>query len=269
MEISVELLDYLVAARIEGADARDFLQAQLSADIGALEPGDSVFACHCSPKGQVYGLLLVCRLENDFRIIGSTELLPAMMDRLRMFVFRSKVKFAMEESSLVYGLRPSETRPATSVFQPAGLKVRYLVTDVSVEAEPAGGFKALEISNQIAWLDKNTTEKFIPQMLGFEQIGAVSFTKGCYPGQEIVARARYLGKVKRQPVILTADIDNTISNGDRVELERDESWINGTVIDTARDADGMSYLFVVTSANPEPPIREFRHGEQTYRCATT
>ena len=265
----MELLDYLVAARFEGADAADFLQAQLSADIGALEQGDAVFACYCSPKGQVFGLLLVCRLENGFRIIGSTELLPAMMERLRMFVFRSKVKFAMEESSLVYGLQPSASGPVTGAFQPAGSKVRYLVTDVSAEAEPAGGFKALEISKKIAWLDKNTTEKFIPQMLGYEQIGAVSFTKGCYPGQEIVARARYLGKVKRQPVILTADIDNRISNGDRVELERDGSWVNGTVIDSARDADGLSHLFVVTSAEPEPPIREFRHDGRTYRCATT
>jgi folate-binding protein YgfZ len=269
LENSVELLDYLVAARFEGADATDFLQAQLSADIGALKPGDAVFACYCSPKGQVYGLLLVCRLKNGFRVIGSTELLPSMMDRLRMFVFRSKVKFAMEESSLVYGLLPSENMPATGAFQPAGLNARYVVTDVSAEAKSAVGFKAFEISNQIAWLDEKTTEKFIPQMLGFEQIGAVSFTKGCYPGQEIVARARYLGKVKRQPVILTADIDNTISNGERVELEREETWVNGTVIDSARGADGMSYLFVVTSAEPEPPIGMFRRGGQTYRCATT
>jgi folate-binding protein YgfZ len=269
LKISVELLDYLVAARFEGEDAPDFLQAQLSADIGALEQGDAVFACYCSPKGQVYGLLLVCRLENGFQVIGSTELLPAMLDRLRMFVFRSKVKFAMEESSSVNGLLPSETRPAANAFQPAGLKVRYVVTDVSEEAGSAVGFKAFEISNQIAWLDKNTTEKFIPQMLGYEQIGAVSFTKGCYPGQEIVARARYLGKVKRQPVILTAELDNRISNGERVALERDETWVNGTVIDSARDADGMSYMFVVTSAGPEPPIRAFRHGEHTYRCATT
>ncbi len=67
----------------------------------------------------------------------------------------------------------------------------------------------------MTWLGAETSEKFIPQMLGYEQIGAVSFSKGCYPGQEIVARARYLGKVKRKPVIVRTSENLAASGGIR------------------------------------------------------
>jgi folate-binding protein YgfZ len=268
-KLIVELLDYLAVAKFEGADASGFLQAQLSADIDALEPGGAGFACYCSPKGQVFGLLLVCRLDNGFRVVAARELLPSMLDRLRMFVFRSKVEFALEEDSAVYGLSHPEPGPAEGALFPAGPDVGYLVTDSAVTTKPAGDFRALEIRNHIAWLDENTTEKFIPQMLGFEQIGAVSFTKGCYPGQEIVARARYLGKVKRGPLILAAKIDREISGGARLELKREEEWVKGAVVDCARDTAGMTYLFIIAPSDPGAQTTEFRYEGQDYRCATT
>lgn len=268
-KLIVELLDYLAVARFEGADASDFLQAQLSADIDALEPGHAGFACYCSPKGQVFGLLLICRLENGFQVVGARDLLPSMLDRLRLFVFRSRVEFALEEDSAVYGLPHPESGPAEGTLFPAGPNVGYLVTDTPLATEPAGEFRALEIRNQITWLDKNTTEKFIPQMFGFEQIGAVSFTKGCYPGQEIVARARYLGKVKRGPLILTAEVDREILGGERLQLKRDEKWVKGTVIDCARDTAGMTYLFIIAPSDHGAQTTEFRYDGQVYRCATT
>ncbi len=265
----MELLEYLAVARFEGADAPAFLQAQLSADIDALEPGHAGFACYCSPKGQVFGLLLVCRLENGFQVVGARNLLPSMLDRLRMFVFRSKVAFALDEASSVYGLTSPETDSAEKLLFPAGPNIGYLVTSAPVTAHAAGDFKALEISNHITWLDENTTEKYIPQMLGFEQIGAVSFTKGCYPGQEIVARAKYLGKVKRGPLIIATEINRAIPGGERLELKRDESWVRGTVIDSARDSEGTSHLFIIAPSDPEAKTVEFRYDGQVYRCATT
>lgn len=264
----MELLDYLGVARFQGPDAAGFLQAQLSADIAALEPGHASYACYCSPKGQVYGLLLVGRRENGFHVAGSSGLLPAMLERLRMFVFRSKVEFAVDESSRVYGLLPQDPPPANGAFYPGASKAGYLIADSAAAAGPGGGFKAFEIRNRIAWLDGNTTGKFIPQMLGFEHIGAVSFKKGCYPGQEIVARAHYLGKVKRGPVILSADMDGTVTNGDRVELNQGEAWVSGSVVDSARDADGSTLLFIVTSAEADSPISQLRIGDRDYRCAT-
>lgn len=263
------MLDYLAAARFDGAEAADFLQAQLSADIGALEPGDAGFACYCSPKGKVYGLLLVGRVDGGFLLIGSAGLLPAMLDRLRMFVFRSKVEFAMEDSAKVYGLTREESATAEEALLPVGLPVGYMVSNQAGAAASDHGFKALEISSQITWLNSRTTEKFIPQMLGFEDIGAVSFTKGCYPGQEIVARARYLGKVKRQPELLTTVTEAEFSSGERVELKRGEEWVKATVIDGARNADGVTHLFVIAPSEPATGTSEISFDGQVYRCATT
>ena len=202
-------LEYLSVARFRGPDAGNFLQNQLSADIAALGPGDAGFACCCTPKGQVIGLLLVCRQDDDFLVAGSAGLLPGILTRLKMFVFRARVEFLAEPDMQVYGALSAGEPGGPAVFQPAGLNLGYrFSTGKELQENPGHGigtgedFKAAEISRGVVWLDGETSEKFIPQMLGFEQIGAVSFSKGCYPGQEIVARARYLGKVKRKPLVV-------------------------------------------------------------------
>jgi folate-binding Fe-S cluster repair protein YgfZ len=84
-------LDYLAAARFSGKDAGGFLHAQLSADVQALAPGQATFAAYCSPRGQVLGVLLVCRRRDDYLAAASAALLPGMLQRLRLFVLRSQV----------------------------------------------------------------------------------------------------------------------------------------------------------------------------------
>ena len=265
----MELLDYLEVARFEGAEAAGFLQSQLSADIDALEPGDATFACYCSPRGQVYALLLVCRVADGFRVVGSGALLPAMLDRLRMFVFRTRVEFALDEGACVYGLPAAEAEAASGVFRPEGKEIGYLVTGSRPEVLSNHGFRAIEIMNRITWLEQDSTEKYIPQMLGFEELGAVSFSKGCYPGQEIVARAHYLGKVKRSPVIVSSGDEFSVGVGDRIELNGGGEWLKGVVVDFAEDAEGVTHLFVVAPSETAGGAREFRLGDQGYRCATT
>jgi len=266
----MEELDYLDIARFDGPESADFLQAQLTADIGVLQPGDATYACYCSPRGQVFGLLLVRRLEDGFQLVGASELLAGMLNRLRMFVFRCKVEFALDETLSVYGLWPAEYDSAEGAFHPEGSSLKYLVAESGLAA--AGketGFKAMEIINQVTWLSNETTEKFIPQMLGFEQIGAVSYSKGCYPGQEIVARAHYLGKVKRKPDILKVEKELQVPAAERVELRRAGEWLSGTVVDSASDGNGSTQLFVIASAVPEGTTQEFKYQDLTYLCATT
>lgn len=266
----MEALKYLKTARFSGADAESFLQAQLSADIAALKPGDSTFACYCSPRGQVYGLLLVCRTERDYLVIGAAELLPAMLQRLRMFVFRTRVQFELDEALVIYGVQRHEPSMKNRLFSPGDFGLHYLVTDSDLKAqESVPGFRAQEISAQVVWLDSATTEKFIPQMLGFDQLGAVSFTKGCYPGQEIVARARYLGKVKRKPLVLVVEQPVSIEAAQRIELARGDQWLKGTIVDAVSEQDSRTYLFVIAPAEPDDPVSQIRFGQQVYRCATT
>ncbi|MFC1689696.1 YgfZ/GcvT domain-containing protein [Pseudomonadota bacterium] len=266
----MEALDYLKTAHFTGEEAEGFLQAQLSADISELQPGNSTFACYCSPRGQVYGLLLVCRTEDEFLVSGSADLLPGMLQRLRMFVFRTRVEFALDETRVVYGLQAQDPASDNQVFTPGATGLRYMITEPHLDVSGGGrSFRAREMINQVSWLSAETTEKFIPQMLGYDQLGAVSFTKGCYPGQEIVARAHYLGKVKRKPVILTVKEELSVAALQRVELNRDEAWVKGTVIDSVIDDQGSTYLFAIAPADPEGPVSQFKLGEQVYRCATT
>lgn len=268
-------LEYLSVARFRGPDAGNFLQNQLSADIAALGPGDAGFACCCTPKGQVIGLLLVCRQDDDFLVAGSAGLLPGILTRLKMFVFRARVEFLAEPDMQVYGALSAGELGGPAMFQPAGLNLGYrFSTGKDPQESPGDGigtgedFKAAEISRGVVWLDGETSEKFIPQMLGFEQIGAVSFSKGCYPGQEIVARARYLGKVKRKPLVVHTVESCPAKPADRVELLRGDTWIQGVVIDIA-PANGGSIVFIVGPVEPDTPSVELKFEETRYRCATT
>lgn len=261
-------LNYLSVARFRGPEAGDFLQRQLSADVAALTPGDASFACCCTPKGQVIGLLLLCREGDDYLVAGSAGLLPAILARLKMFVLRSRVEFGVEDELKVRGFEDSSELGSGGVFQPAGLGLGYGFSSEPDDSGQSGElFKVVEIRQHVTWLSAETSEKFIPQMLGYDQIGAVSFTKGCYPGQEIVARARYLGKVKRKPVIVRVFEPLAVSPGGHVELMRGETWVQGVVIDSADSDDGTT-LFIVAPFEPEGEPAELRYLDRTYRCAT-
>ncbi|MDX1381678.1 MAG: hypothetical protein R3233_11180, partial [Xanthomonadales bacterium] len=205
-------LTYLAAARVAGPDAAAFLHGQLSADVAALADGAGGFACYCSPRGQVYGLLLVCRRGPDFLLAGAAGLLPGMLQRLRLFVLRARVELALADELGVFGIDgAADAADSEAVNTAAGLVYAVSAPRDATDGAPeaaSDGWKATELRHGVAWLEPATSERFIPQMLGFDRLGAVSFTKGCYPGQEIIARARYLGKVKRRPLrLLLEDTD--------------------------------------------------------------
>lgn len=263
------LLNYLSVARFQGPDSGDFLHAQLSADIAALESGDATFACYCSPRGQVLGLLLVCRQDSEYLVAAAAGLLPAILTRLRMFVLRSRVEFSIQPGMGVFGIGPDDEISSPGVFQPGESGLHYFFTDRAAETnDPGGCFKALEIRSHATWLGPETTEKFIPQMLGFDQIGAVSYTKGCYPGQEIVARARYLGKVKRKALVLEIRGKFHLNPAERVELRREESRSKGIVIDSAPDSGTGTLVFIVAPEQSGAGPNELVYRDQVYRCAT-
>ena len=115
-EIAVIELSYLSTARFTGNECGSFLQSQLSADIEALEPGDSTFSCFCTPKGKVLGLLMIGRLGDDYIACAHSDLLPGILARLKIFVFRTRVDFALDPDTQVFGMMGVETESAT--FRP-------------------------------------------------------------------------------------------------------------------------------------------------------
>ena len=246
-------IPYLSAAVFNGEEAVDFLQSQLTADIAALQAGDGTFACYCTPRGQVLGLWWVQRVTDGLRIAASAELLPAMLKRLQMFVFRTKVSFREAPELTVVG------RPGP----------RYAFREARADDEKAGNaWKAEELENGICWLSAGSSEKFIPQMLGFDEIGAVSFSKGCYPGQEIVARAKYLGQVKRKPVKLQIKNAPDLAAGSKLMLVRDGVETGAVVVDSAAGGEGRKIVFCVAREQQEAALESVRIDGEDYRSAT-
>lgn len=264
-------LDNLRAARFAGPDAADFLHAQLSADILSLADGESTLACYCSPKGQVIALLLVCRTGDGFLVAADAELLPEVMQRLKLFVLRSQVEFSLAGGLEIHGLDETcDLRENLQAFRPREHDLDYAFAEsITGAAIDSGDWKARELQQGISWLSTATSEKFIPQMLGFETIGAVSFSKGCYPGQEIVARAKYLGKVKRTPRLLKIEEALSIPAGTSVELSTDSGTIEGIVADSVISGTEHSLLFTVARFEDERPVISVLLDGQSYRCATT
>jgi folate-binding protein YgfZ len=272
-ELTQIALPHLAVARIRGDDAADFLHGQLSADIAGLNAGAASFACYCSPRGQVYGLLLIAHAGDEFLAVADAGLLPGMLQRLRMFVLRASVTIEPAADLTVDGLPAGAQAGRTGrVFEPAGSGLRYRLGPPSRSA--AGDlewWKRQELLHNIVWLGAETSERFIPQMLGLDQLGAVSFNKGCYPGQEIIARARFLGKVKRKPLLLNVSADLAPPAGAALRCRAGEQWSDGVVVDSAAGesgSDNEGRLLLVVTAAPAGAVQQVEFEGRNYRCAT-
>lgn len=153
-----------------GADAFDFLQAQLSNDLRLLEERAELLSAWCNPKGRVICILRVRRREAGYEMLLPAELAEPVLKRLTMFRFRSKVELE------------------TAAASPDDLGIPGSTDDWLLENLRAG----------IPEVWQAQSEEFTPHMLNLDLIGAVSFDKGCFPGQEIVARTHYRGSSKRR-----------------------------------------------------------------------
>lgn len=212
-----------------GQEAKTFLHNQVTSDINHLGADAAQHSAWCSAKGRMLASFLLFRHGEDYRIQLSADLLPSIEKRLNMFVLRSKVKIAdLSASYQLIGLSGTEAErsllaaglpvPAKALDTLAvdGVKVIRLdatrfeivvAADVAAEyctklassARPVGSpvWQWLDIQAGVPLISLATSEEFVPQMTNFDQLGGVSFHKGCYPGQEVVARTQYLGKVKR------------------------------------------------------------------------
>lgn len=222
-------LTHLALIEASGEDAKSFLHSQFTSDINHLGEKHAQHAGWCSAKGRMQASFLAWRQNDRYLLALSADLQEASQKRLQMFVLRSKVKLtALTDTTLMLGLSgpqapealadaglpcpadamSTETSGDTTVIRLDGS--RFLVVSpesgmaplwqkLTIKARPAGcaAWRWLDIQLAYPLVTLATKEEFVPQMADFEKIGGVSFHKGCYPGQEVVARTQYLGKVKR------------------------------------------------------------------------
>ncbi|MBM3347814.1 MAG: folate-binding protein YgfZ [Betaproteobacteria bacterium] len=268
-----------------GPDATEFLHNQVTCDVKALAAGVSTPGAYCTPKGRMLASFLLWRRAEGWRMLLPRSVLPATLKRLRMFVLRSKVMIADCTDTLAllgaggpasaqalrecFGNLPEAPRgtlvPASApdadlLSLPGGRWLLALPPDRAASAWPAlarqlrpvgsAAWDWTDIRNGIAFVGARTQEQFIPQMANLELIGGVSFKKGCYPGQEIVARTQHLGKVKRR--LYLANVQAAAVPGDELFGEDFAGQSNGMVAGAAPSPwGGTDVLAVVQRASAE------------------
>jgi folate-binding protein YgfZ len=216
---SLRLADWGVI-RAQGADAASFLHSQLTQDFALLDRAHARLAGFCTAKGRLLATLVGWRGGDDEILLAlPAETLAATLKRLSMFVLRAKCKLTDASGEFaVYGLLgTSAAEPWTLVRDGDAVQVALPGSGRALRIQPADApapvgapvtaddWAFAEAEAGMAWVRGATVEAFVPQMINFEVLGGVSFKKGCYPGQEIVARSQYRGTLKRRLQVFETD----------------------------------------------------------------
>ncbi len=253
----VAALPHLGVIRVRGEDAASFLQGQLTQDMVQMKPGEARLAALCNPKGRVRASFIACRRAADeFWLVCSRDLLAATLKRLSMFVLRAKARLddATAEFAL-HGLVGEAAVSATASadafiapLPPADGVARALWIGAAGDALPAGPTLTAElwdwmaVRSGVATVTAPVADAFVPQMLNYESTDGVNFKKGCYPGQEVVARSQFRGAIKRRAYV--ARVDGAAQAGDDVFSAADPEQPVGQIVQAAAAPKGGTEVIV-------------------------
>jgi folate-binding protein YgfZ len=259
-DLSLTILDDLAVLSARGADTVGFLQGQLSQDITQLARRSSLLAGLHNPQGRCVAVLRLIRLADDHVLMVLPEdLAAAVRTLLARYVLRSKVKIEdVSPAWRIYGVSGPDAAAAASTriavaVDPGGL--RQLIVAPRNEPLPEGEregrdeWRRADITAGLPEIVAATSGLFIAQMLNLDLLDAISFSKGCYTGQEIIARAHYRGTVKRRMRRFATDSEQPLEPGDKVQLADGRSA--QIVMATHGEMEGQEFL-AVTTLGPDP-----------------
>lgn len=247
----INLSQYRVIS-VQGVDAEKFLQGQLTCDVNGLADGQSTLTAHCDPKGKMSSLFRLLR-ENaeQFYLIIRHALLPSALDNLKKYAVFSKVAFA-EQDCQVIGLLDKQKCGAISAdfcLEIGQSACAMLLNKTAQQIDFTGEIAQWEQAIMQAGypiLSPESQNEFIPQALNLQCIEqAISFQKGCYIGQETVARAKYRGINKRAMFLFNAQTNAPVSLGSEIEMQLENGWRKTGFILSAVHYDGVLWLQVV------------------------
>ncbi|AOU98136.1 glycine cleavage system protein T [Acidihalobacter yilgarnensis] len=256
-----------------GEDATTFLQGQFSNDVQLVDARRSQLSSYCTPKGRMLANFRMIRREDTYYLRLPQALMEPMLKRLRMYVLRSRVTLEDASASLVrmglsgpdaasllgdaLGTAPPReidetlTHDGITVVRIMGHHPRYeiyglleplhlLWNRLNVHSAPVGAacWGLLNILAGVPVIQPGTSEAFVPQMANMELIDGVSFHKGCYPGQEIVARMQYLGNLKRRMYRVHIDAESAEPGMDIVDADTPDGNPAGRLVEAFRHPDG-------------------------------
>lgn len=275
-------LDPLGILRANGPDARKFLLAQFTNDVQRVTPETAQLNGYCSAKGRLLALMWVIQLGDDFLLVLPRTILEATLKRLRMFVLNAKVTLedvsnqwialgcagphAAAAIERVAGHAPNAVCGVVSTSNNVVVRLpatipRYLVLAGRNPAESVQSlwhelaqtlrpvatdvWTALEVLSGLPQVESTTVDEFVPQMVNLERVEGLSFTKGCYPGQEIVARAQYRGQVKRRMLLLRGAGETCPRAGEKIFADNHSENSVGRVVQAAPASLNEFFLLAV------------------------
>ncbi|MBX8461851.1 tRNA-modifying protein YgfZ [Enterobacter sp. RIT637] len=285
LPLTLMTLDDWALATLTGADAEKYLQGQVTADVAQLTEHQHLLAAHCDPKGKMWSNLRLFRRQDGFALIERRSLRDAQLTELKKYAVFSKVTIASDDEHVLLGVAGFQARAAlknlfselpdaekqvvsegeTSILWFEHPAERFLlVTDVATAERVTEALRGeAQLNNSQQWLALNieaglpvidavNSAQFIPQATNIQALGGISFKKGCYTGQEMVARAKFRGANKRALWTLAGRASRVPEAGEDLELKMGENWRRtGTVLAAVQLDDGRLLVQVVMNNDME------------------
>ena len=286
LPLTLMTLDDWALATISGPDSEKYLQGQITADVSHLTDAQHLRAAHCDAKGKMWSNLRVFRREGGFAWIERRSLRDAQLTELKKYAVFSKVTIAANDDLVLLGVAGFQARAAlaplfaalpdaaTPVVSEGATSLLWfehpgerflLVTDVDTANRVTDALRGeAQFNNSQQWLalnieaglpviDSANSGQFIPQATNLQALGGISFKKGCYTGQEMVARAKFRGANKRALWTLSGTASRVPEAGEDLELKMGDNWRRtGTVLAAVQLDDGSLMVQVVMNNDMEP-----------------
>ena len=262
-----------------GEDVVQFLQGQLTNDIKSVTENNSQLSAYCNPKGRILANFRIFKRDDKYYLRLRNDTIEATLKRLRMFVMRSKVELidvsdsfvgigiagelAQEKLATIFLTLPAEADGALSEKGMTIVKLPGSLPQYEAYGSPQdiinlwgaladdavcigeNSWNLLTIRAGIPEIVADTVEEFVPQMVNLQAINSLSFTKGCYPGQEIVARMHYLGKLKRRLYRATVESDILPAPGQAILTLNENTQKVGQVVNASWASPKVAEILAV------------------------
>jgi folate-binding protein YgfZ len=266
--------------QITGDEKFNYLQGQITADINSLKDNNILLACHCNFKGKIWSVFYALVWQESILLMTHNSVIEQSLNELNKYgvfakveinnqsdnwqiiggsgdVFESAIKQLFDELPIGDGTVISNASGLViSIEQP---QQRYLVLQPN-EADERLTFDSLKDSEQweiadiksgLGDIKASTTDEYVPQMLNLQALNAIDFEKGCYMGQEVIARTKYLGRNKRAGFILKTESENMVLTGEQLEYQIGENWRPGGKVLRSGCHEGQTWIFAVLAKDTE------------------
>ncbi|HIB8957594.1 TPA: tRNA-modifying protein YgfZ [Enterobacter ludwigii] len=285
LPLTLITLDDWALATLTGADSEKYLQGQVTADVSQMDEHQHLLVAHCDPKGKMWSNLRLFRRQEGFAFIERRSLRDAQLTELKKYAVFSKVTIAADDEHVLLGVAGFQARAAlknlfselpdaqkqvasegaTSILWFEHPAERFLlVTDTATAERVTEALRGeAQFNNSQQWLalnieaglpviDAANSGQFIPQATNLQALGGISFKKGCYTGQEMVARAKFRGANKRALWTLAGHASRVPDAGEDLELKMGENWRRtGTVLAAVQLDDGRLLVQAVMNNDME------------------